>query len=120
MFMTLTGKDLVATILTALAVLAFAATRESWNVWLVGSSHRWAAGAMMLLGGLTCTLGSAAKDAAATLLAVVGIVALGAAVWAIWTGSMTALWVLAVAIGILWVGATMRHAWHPSHRPIPI
>ncbi len=57
--MTLTRKDAVAAVLTALAVLAFVATHQSWNVWLIGSSHRWAAGAIMVLGALTCGLGSA-------------------------------------------------------------
>lgn len=118
--MTLTRKDVAATVLAALAVLAFAATHGSWNVWLIGSSYRWAAGAMMLLGGLACGLGSAAKDKAAMVLALVGLVALGAGVWAILTASMTGLWVLVVAIVALWVGATVHHAWHPGHRPIPI
>ncbi len=49
----LTRKDVAATVLTALAVLAFAATHQSWNVWLIGSSHRWAAVAILLLGKLT-------------------------------------------------------------------
>ena len=64
--MTLTRKDAVAAVLTALAVLAFVATHESWNVWLIGSSHRWAAGAIMVLGALTCGLGSAARAWAGT------------------------------------------------------
>ena len=55
--MTLTRKDALATVLTALAVLAFVAARESWNVWLVGSSYRWAALAIVLLGAVTCGLG---------------------------------------------------------------
>ncbi len=118
--MTLTGKDLAATALTGLAVLAFATAHGSWNVWLIGSSNRWAAGAILLLGMVACGLGSSARDATAVPLAVLGIVALGAAVWAIWTASMTALWVLVIAVVILWLGATVRHAWHPTHRPIAI
>jgi hypothetical protein len=59
--MSLTRKDAVATVLTALGVLAFFATHESWNVWLIGSSHRWAAVAITLLGALTCALGSAGE-----------------------------------------------------------
>jgi hypothetical protein len=31
---------------------------------------------------------------------------------------MTALWVLVVAIVILWISATIRHASHGAHRPI--
>ena len=117
--MTLPRKDVAATVLTALALLVFVATYESWNVWLIGSSNRWAAGAILLLGWLTCTLGSPTKDRASMLLAAVGVIALGAGAWAVWAASMTALWVLIVAIVTLWIGATMRHASHATHRPIP-
>jgi hypothetical protein len=121
--MSLTRKDVAATVLTALAVLVYIAAHESWNVWLIGSSHRWAAGAMLLLGMVTCSLGQAGKDMAThpttRLLALVGTLALVFAVWAIATGSLTALSLLAVAIVVLWAGSTVRHAWHPTHRPIP-
>jgi hypothetical protein len=117
--MTLTRKDLAAGFLTALALLVFAAAHESWNVWLIGSSNRWAAAAILLVGWLTCMLGSPSKDKASMGLAAIGVIALGAGVWAIWTASMTALSLLVVAIIVLWLGATMRHAWHPTHhRPI--
>jgi hypothetical protein len=118
--MTLTAKDIGAAVLTALAVLVFAAAHESWNVWLIGSSNRWAAGTILLLGMVTCALGSPAADPAAKVLGAVGVVALVAAIWAIWTASMTALWVLVLAVAVLWIGATVRHAWHPTHRPIAI
>jgi hypothetical protein len=49
--MTLTRKDTLATILTALAVFVVIATHQGWNVWLVGSSHHWAAGVITVLGG---------------------------------------------------------------------
>jgi hypothetical protein len=78
---------------------------------------------MLLLGMVTCSLGQAGKDMArhptTMLLALVGTLALGFAVWAIVTGSLTALSLLAVAIVVLWAGSTVRHAWHPTHRPIP-
>ena len=45
--MTLTRKDLGASLLTALSVGVFAATHEGWNVWLVGDSRRWAAGVIV-------------------------------------------------------------------------
>jgi hypothetical protein len=60
--MPLTRKDLVATGLTAVAVLAFLATHEGWNVWLIGDSRRWAAGAIWLLGIATCAQGSPEKE----------------------------------------------------------
>lgn len=119
-----TRMDAAATVLTTLAVLVFVATHESWNVWLIGSSHRWAAGTIMVLGAMTCSLGSAGKDmgrgAAATLLAAVGVASLVFAVWAVWTASLTPLSLLVVSIVVLWAGSTLRHAWHPTHGPIPI
>lgn len=120
--MTLTRKDAAATVLTALAVFVFAAAHQSWNVWLIGSSNRWAAGAILLLGMATCTLGSAGqemgKDTATKLLSAIGTLALVFAVWAIATGSLTALSLLVVATVGLWAGSTLRHVWHPTHGPI--
>jgi hypothetical protein len=52
--MTLTRKDAVATSLTGLAVLAFLATHEAWNVPLIGDSHRWAAAVILVLGVGAC------------------------------------------------------------------
>lgn len=124
--MTLTRKDAAATLLTALAVLVFVAAHESWNVWLIGSSYRWAAVAITLIGAVTCGLGSAADEmskeggmgAATKFLSGVGVVAGVLAVWAIASGSLTALSLLVVAIVVLWAGSTLRHAWHPTHRPV--
>ena len=113
--MALTRKDLAATVLTALAVLAFAATHEGWNVWLIGGSHRWATGAIVVLGAFTCGLGSPGKDAATKLLAVFGIVAGALAVLALATGSLTALSLLTADIVLLWAASLVRH----SHQPIP-
>ena len=124
--MTLTRKDAVATALTALVVLTFVATHESWNVWLIGSSHRSAAVVITLLGALTCGLGSAGKerskgasmDTATRLLSAAGVAAMLFAIWAIWTASLTPLSLLVVSIVVLWAGATLRHAWHPTQGPI--
>ena len=124
--MTLTRKDAAATLLTALAVLVFVAAHESWNVWLIGSSNRWAAVAITLIGAVTCGFGSAADEMseeggmgpATKFLAGVGVVAGVLAIWAIVSGSLTALSLLVVAIVVLWAGSTLRHAWHPTHRPI--
>lgn len=112
--MAFTRKDLVATALTALAVLAFAATHEGWNVWLIGGSHRWAAGAIVLLGAFTCGLGSPGKDMATKVLAVLGIAAAALAVLALVTGSLTALSFLTLDIVLLWAASMVRH----GHKPI--
>jgi hypothetical protein len=115
--MSLSRKDFTATVLTALAVLAFLATHEAWNVWLIGDSHRWAAGAIFALGALTCGLGSPSKDAVTKVLAVLGTLALGLAILAVVTGSLTALSLLVVDIVLLWALSTVRHAVHVSHQP---
>ena len=108
----LTRKDAAATLLTAAAVLVFFATHESWNVWLVGGSHRWAAGAITVLGTIACGLGSPGKDAVSRVLMVVGIAAGVLAVIAIATGSLTALSFLVLAIVVLWAASMARHATH--------
>jgi hypothetical protein len=124
--MALTRKDAFATLVTFLAVLAFAATYEAWDVWLIGSSHRWAAVAITLLGIVGCTLGSGGDEmskgkemsTATKLLAALGVAAAVFAVWAIATGSLTPLWLLVAATVILWAVSTLRHAWHPGHRAL--
>jgi hypothetical protein len=112
--MALTRKDLVATLLTAIVVLVFFATHGGWNIWLVGDSHRWAAGAIMLLGSMTCGLGSPRKGRMTKVLATLGIAALVLAMLAIATGSLTPLSLLVVDIVVLWAVSTFRHA-----RPVP-
>ena len=111
--MTFNLRDAFATLLTALAVIVFAATHEGWNVWLVGGSHRWAAGALALLGVLTCGLGRPSKDALSAALAVLGVGAGILAVLAIVTGSLTPLSLLTLDILLLWAGSMIRHAYLP-------
>lgn len=112
--MTLTRKDTAATALTALALLVFLATHEGWGVPLVGDSHRWATGAILLLGSLTCGLGSPGKDRASRLLAFLGVAALVFAVLALATGSLTPLSLLVVDMLVLWAVSTVRHTARPS------
>jgi hypothetical protein len=107
-------RDLAAAALTAAAVVTFFATHEGWNVWLVGDSHRWAAGVIFALGVVTCGLGSPGRGAATRLLATLGVIALVLAVLALVTGSLTLLSLLVVDIVVLWAAATVRHAGHGS------
>lgn len=116
--MRLTAKDGVATLLTALVVLTFFATHEGWNVWLVGDSHRWATGAIGVLGVMTCALGRRGTGIGTTFLTGIGTVALVLFVLALVTGSLTPLSLLVVAIVVLWIGATVRHAMHLPHHPM--
>ncbi len=116
--MRLTARDGLATVLTALVVLTFAATHEGWNVWLVGSSHRWATVVIGLLGMATCSLGRRQQEGA-RFFAALGTVTLALFVWAIVSGSLTPLALLVVADALLWLGATARHAAHPPHHASP-
>ena len=115
--MALGRKDVTATALTVLAVLAFFATHEGWNVWLIGGSHRWAAGAIFVLGSMTCSLGSPDRSGASKLLGTLGVLALGLAVFALVTGSLTALSPLVADVVLLWAVATFRHGVHAPHAP---
>lgn len=112
--MLLSRRDAAATALTALAVVTFVATHEGWNVWLVGDSRRWAAGAIFALGAVTCGLGSPGRGPATRLLATLGVAALVLAVLALATGSLTPLSLLVVDIVLLWAASTVRHFGHGS------
>src|ERR1051325_8409871 len=104
----LTRKDVAATGLTALVVLTFVATHESWNVPLVGGSHRWAAAAIALLGIATCGLGARATDAAWKASMVLGILGWPLAALALAFGSLTLLSLLVADTVLLWALATIR------------
>lgn len=116
--MTLTRKDAAATLLTVLVVLVYFATHESWNVPLVGDSHRWAAGVILGLGTLTCGLGTPRKGVTTFVLGALGTLALVLAVVALATGSLTPLSLLVVDIVALWVVSTFRHAAQAPQRPV--
>lgn len=109
--MTLTRKDVAATVLTVLVVLTYTATHETWAVPLVGGSHRWATGAILLLGILGCGQGDArgVGRRTMTLFATLGGLALVLAALAFWTASLTPLSLLVAAIVLLWALATVRH-----------
>ena len=114
--MTLTRKDAVATGFTGLAVLAFVATHEAWNVPLVGDSHRWAAAVIMVLGIGACSVG--AKRANSALFGVLGGAAFVFGVLALVTGSLTALSLLVADMLVMWALTTLRHAHSPPGRPV--
>lgn len=111
-------KDIAATGLTILVVLAFLATHEGWNVWLIGDSRRWAAGAITLFGVATCGLGSPSKGNATKFLATLGILAFIFAALALATGSLTPLSLLVVDIVLLWAVSTLRHMVQIRRRAI--
>lgn len=116
--MTLTRRDLAATVLTALAVLVFAAVHQGWNVPLVGDSVRWATVAVLVLGMGTCALGSPSVDRGTRVLAALGIAALALAIVALVTGSLTALSLLVADYVALWAVSTFRHALQGPRRAV--
>jgi hypothetical protein len=118
--MTLTRKDIGATALTALVVLVFLATHQGWDVWLIGGSHRWAAGAIAFLGIATCGLGSPDRGGSSRLLALLGVAASVLAVLALATGSLTPLSLLVVDIVVLWAISTAGHLHHAPRRPVAV
>ena len=113
--MTVSRRDIAATVLTILVVLTYAATHEGWDVPLIGDSHRWAAAVIVLLGAVTCGLGDVEDLGRHKLAAALGIAALVLAVLALVTGSLTPLSLLVVDIVALWAVATLGHVLGAHH-----
>lgn len=111
-------KDVAAAALTALVVLTFAATHQGWNVWLVGGSHRWAAGVITVLGIAGCGLGEPKRTTGTMILSVLGTLALALSATALLTGSLTPLSLLVVDIVLLWLASTLAHIRHDRQQPI--
>jgi len=116
--MSLTRKDVASIVPTALVVLVYAANSRAWDVPLL-ASNRWAAGAILVLGIATCTLGRPAEDGsspAVIALSLLGGAALLLFALAMWTDAQWALALLALDTVVLWAGATLRHAAVPHGR----
>jgi len=122
--MSLTRKDLAATTLTALMVACLVATTQGSSVPLIGSSHRWAAVAVLLLGMAGCALGSAAEVAKNRMLmgmfSVLGTATLAAGLWAVVSGRLLAVELVVAGNVLLWALSTTRHAWHYPHTPVSV
>jgi hypothetical protein len=114
--MTLTHKDAVATGLTGLAVLAYLATHEGWNIPPVGDSHRWAAAVIMALGIMACSVGARRVNSA--LFGLLGGAAFVLGVLALVTGSLTLLSLLVADMVVMWALTTWRHAHSPPGQPV--
>jgi hypothetical protein len=118
--MSLTRRDAESAVLTALVALVYLSNTHGWGVPLL-SSNRWAAGAILVLGMGTCTLGRVAEDGAepfVVALGVLGSAALVLAIVALATGAQWALGLLALDTLVLWAGSTLRHAATSIHRPL--
>jgi hypothetical protein len=120
-FEMLTWKDTVATATTAAVVGVYAATHEAWAVPVIGSSHRWAAVLVFLLGTATCAEASGDRPQPASgkdnLFALLGILAFVLTAFAVATGSLVPLSLLVADIVVLWAMSTLRHAWRAPQAP---
>jgi hypothetical protein len=119
--MTLTRKDAMATVFVVLAVAVFFAYRQAWGVPLIGDSIRWAAGAVALLGILSCSMQEPGKiDATRMVGILLGVAALALIVTTLVFASLTLFSVLTADVVALWLVSTMRHTVVVQHhRPIP-
>ena len=115
--MTLTRRDLAATVVAALVVLVYIANVSGW--WFLGS-NRWAAVTMLAIGAVGCSVGARIQDerpsAPMVGLGALGVGSLVLAVVAIVTAEQWALLALAIVLVALWAGTTLRHAVAPTHR----
>ena len=114
--MELTWKDGVATALTGLVLLTYFAVSETWDVWLVGDSVRWAAAVILLLGLGAWWLGEPAHGRPSRPLAAVGGITAVLLLLALVTGSLTVLAWAVLGDLVLWLGATLRHAFGTGQR----
>lgn len=112
----LTWRDTAAAGLTAAVVLVFAATHDGWGVPLIGGSHRWAAGAIFLIGFATCGLGSPGGRFR-RLFPVLGMLAFVFAAVAVAIGSLTPLLLLVGDIVAMWALATLGHLAEGRRHP---
>lgn len=119
--MTLTRRDLGATVLAALVVVVYLANLGDW--WYL-SDNRWAAVTMLAIGAISCPLGARIDEietgvtAPIVLLGALGITALVLGIVAIATAAQWALLALTIVLLVLWAGTTIRHAATPPPRPL--
>ena len=110
--MSLTRKDATSAVLAVLVALVYLANTHDWGVPLL-ASNRWAAGAVGLLGMVTCMRGRGFDEGARLsmgILSALGVATLGLLVAALWTGAPGALGLLVLGTLLLWALATLRHA----------
>ena len=116
--MHLTRRDMLATLLTALAVVVLVAAQQGWGIPLVGDSYRWAAAAVLVLGVCAFLAGEPLEGSHEPVLGVLGVIALSLGVLALATGSLTFLALLVATTVALWAGATLRHQRYGQHGSI--
>jgi len=110
--MALSRRDLLATTVVVLVVLAYGANVHDW--WFLGD-NRWATVVVFALGYAGCLAGGAARELNMTqrpiaFLSGLGGVALGLSIAAVVTGERGLLLAFVVVLVALWLGSTVRHA----------
>lgn len=117
---TAVGKDITGTVLCVLTVLVYATTHEEWGVWLIGSNHRWATGAIVLLGSAVFVVAGSMQAMADSTLAILTSLAVVLAAGSFASGSLTPLSLLVVVIVVVWLVAVVRDLLEVTHhRPHP-
>lgn len=128
--MRLTWRDAVATALViAMGAVVFAVLGE-WGWPLLGTVAA-GSGVLLAMGLAACIVGGSdmgqfsMHDPILAGSTILGVLAFVLAIAGMITGSETAFVVLALAIGTLWVLATLRHALederhHSHHAPIAV
>lgn len=112
------GRDVVTFVMTALTVLAYAATHEGWDVWLIGGSHRWAAGAIVFLGAAVFLFEALERSIPEGLFGALGVLAVVLAGIAFWTASLTPLSILVATIVVVWAATAVADTVRAGGRPI--
>ena len=109
-------EDVLATVLMVGTVLGYAATHEAWNVWLIGTSHRWTAGLLSIIA--IAMLALVARHIGAAAVGILSSIGVVVAVIAFWTGSLTPLSLLGVTIVAVWALAVGRDLFAAPHRTV--
>jgi ABC-type multidrug transport system permease subunit len=115
--MKLTYRDGMATVLAGAAGLVALANAQAWD-WPLLSNPRWAIGALLVIGMLMCSTGSAPDtysrpDAFTWMAGALGVVALGLVIYGFVVGTVLAVVALATVIVGLWFVATIHHLVGP-------
>jgi uncharacterized membrane protein YGL010W len=113
-----TREDVTGSSLVGLSVLAYLATHEGWDVWLVGDSHRWATVVVLALGVLAYAVDAREDEfPGLTRFTVIALVAAVLASLALASGALTPLSLLVALVVAGWAVTTWGHLQHRRTPP---
>jgi hypothetical protein len=112
--MRLTWRDGVTTVLAVAVVLATMAVVEEWG-WPLLGSYRAGGVVLLVLGFGMCALSGSSQTTSmrspyTVTTSILGVLALGFAIWAIIADTQAPFVALAIDIVLLWLVSTMHHA----------